>query len=113
MYDIQGQLLLLSSHALKAVIKYCKHLNASVTWTSQYPPHRMVGSIGDNMLRRMRNSLVRGCPGTDDVHRMMVMVVETTMTLIEPWVCKVHTGVWLVSKGFTHMFWRQQKQSVD
>lgn len=64
---------------------------------------------------KMRSSLVKGCPGTDDGHRIMWMrmVVETMMTLIEPWVCKVHTGMSLVPKGFTHMFWGQQKQSID
>lgn len=94
MDNIQAAIVATLKLSTQAAIKYSKHLNTSVTWISQYPPHRVVGGIGGKIHIKMRSSLVKGCPGTDDGHRTMVMmvVVETMMTSIEPWVCKCTQG---------------------
>lgn len=79
----ERQLLPPTGYASKPVIKYSKCLYAAVTWTKQCSLCRVVGGNGDDTHVKMRSSLVKGYPGTDDGHRMMVMmmVVEIMMTL--------------------------------
>lgn len=79
----ERQLLPPTGCASKPVIKYSKCLYAAVTWTKQCSLCRVVGGNGDDTQVKMRSGLVKGCPGTDDGHRMkvMMMVVEIMMTL--------------------------------
>lgn len=79
----ERQLLPPTDCASKPVIKYSKRLYAAVTWTKQCSLCRVVGGNGDDTHVKMRSGLVKGCPGTDDGHRMMVMmmVVETMVNL--------------------------------